>query len=109
MHTFARAISRHRCHRGGSQEPEEQPASKHSQSCWESLSVQLQRELSCSVWQRWSTAPAGSTLPFKAAARSLQLCKHTTHSRNSLQHSNTGNAAEINLSVTQEVQQSAQH
>lgn len=25
MHTFARAISRHRCHRGGSQEPEEQP------------------------------------------------------------------------------------
>lgn len=32
MHTFARAISRHRCHRGGSQEPEEQPASKHSPS-----------------------------------------------------------------------------
>lgn len=28
MHTFARAISRHRCHRGSSQEPEEQPASK---------------------------------------------------------------------------------
>lgn len=56
-----------------------------------------------------STAPAGSSLPFKAAACSLQLCKYTTHSRNSLQHSNTGNAAEINLSVTQEVQQSAQH
>lgn len=52
MHTFARAISRHRCHRGSSQEPEEQPASKHSQSCQERLSVQLQGELSCSVWQQ---------------------------------------------------------
>lgn len=65
MHTFARAISRHRCHRGGSQEPEEQPASKHSQSCWESLGVQL-RELSCSVWQRWSTAPARGLLGLHA-------------------------------------------
>lgn len=109
MYTFARAISRHRCHGGSSQEPEEQHASKHSQSCHESLDVQLQGELSCSVWQRWSTAPAGFMLPLKAATCSLQLCRHTNTEQEQPPALHMGNAAEINLSVTQEVQQSTQH
>lgn len=52
---------------------------------------------------------AGSMLPFKAATRSLQLCKHTDTEQEQPPALHTGNAAEINLSVTQEVQQCAQH
>lgn len=87
MHTFAPAISRHRCHGGSSQEPEEQHASKHSQSCQERLRVQLQGELSCSVRQQWSTAQQA---PHSLSRQQLALSSSAntqTHSRNNLQHS----------------------
>lgn len=77
--------------------------------------AQLEQELSCyraalqpsraAIRQRGSTVPSRLQAPIQSS-NSLTLDLHAlkTHSRNNLQRSNTVNAAEINLSVTREVQ-----